>query len=115
MKAVDIINILIIWHLYQSHRLSVDNDLSLLEVAAVFFIHQDQVDGVLDLKAVMDILVSRGKLHAVHIHADGHEFTLVRAAIHDFVFDQVFGLGLGGGACPEYFFADQVDLHEPDL
>lgn len=95
-----------------SNRLSVDDDVGLLEVLAILLVHQHQVDRVLDGQSVVDVFVGGRQLHSIHEHPDGHELALVRAPVHHLVLHKVLGFRFGRGACPESLLPDQVDLHE---
>ena len=84
----------------------------MFEVSALFLVYQNQVYGVFDLQAIVNVFVGRSELNSIHIHANGNELALVGAAIHHFVFDQIFCFSFGGGARPKNLFPHQVDLHE---
>lgn len=43
-----------------SDRFPIDDDLGLLEIFPIFFIHQYQIDRILDRKPIMDVFVGWG-------------------------------------------------------
>lgn len=90
---------------------SVNCYFGLLEISPVFLIKQNQIYPVFYTQSIVDVCIRRRKFDSVHIHSDRNHFALIRTSIHDFVFDEVFGLSNVFGACSEVLFPYEAYLH----
>ena len=63
----------------------------------------------------MNVLVGRSQRYSLHVHTDGNDLSLIRAAVHDFILDQSLGFCFGNCASSEGFLPDQCDLHAFDF
>jgi hypothetical protein len=63
----------------------------------------------------VNIFVGRRQLDTIHVHSDRNDFTFVRTAIHDFVFDQCVCFGRVLCSCTKCFLSYQTDLHASDF